>query len=78
MKIMLNARGTVAPLGKHQIFQMIPKVSLPSNHKHGQCANFGLMFSGDLDFEVKHVRSLHSLADCKCMHVRHLCTHTPG
>ena len=36
-------RGRVAPLAKHQQFQMIPKVSLPSNHKHGQCANFGLM-----------------------------------
>ena len=39
MKIMLNDKRKSCPFGK---FQMIPKVSLPSNHKHGQCANFGL------------------------------------
>ena len=42
MNIMLNCKGNF-PLGKHQQFQIIPKVSLPSNHKHGQCANFGLV-----------------------------------
>ena len=25
--------------------QIIPKVSLPSHHKHGQCANLGLMMA---------------------------------
>ena len=43
MKIMLNCKRKSCPLGKQQKFQSIPKVSLPSNHKHGQCANFGLV-----------------------------------
>ena len=60
MKIMLNGKGMSCPLGKHQEFQINPKDSLPSNHKHGQRANFGLvgavLVRGDVKIGWQHLQ----------------------